>query len=453
MAWHHQSHWRILLALALGLLYGVAAAVFGWGDFTADWIAPFGTIFLRLLLLVAVPLVLASLVTGIASLSDLNKLSRIGGKTIAIYLGTTLSALVIGLVLVNLIAPGARVPDGLRGRLADTYAADVDARELAAQEAQSRGPLAPLVDVVPANFLSAASDNRNMLNVVFVAFLVGVALLMIPKEKAAPLLELFESLDLVIIKIVEMVIVLAPLGVFALIAGTITSVAGDDPSDVGQLLASLGLYCLTAILGMSLQALVVYPTLLRFFTPLSVGKFFRGIVPAQLVAFSTSSSAATLPVTMKSVQRNLGVSEEVASFVLPLGATINMDGTALYQAVAAVFIAQTLGIPLDLWAQVTIVFVALLASIGTAAVPSAGVVMLVIILESIGVPVEGIALILGVDRILDMCRTAANVTGDATVAAVVAASENQLFPLPLPDRRVIQDLPGGDAPSPDKSDS
>ena len=445
MAWHHQSHWRILAALGLGLVYGVVAALAGWGGFTSDWIAPFGTIFLRLLLLIAVPLVLASLITGIASLSDLSKLSRIGGKTIAIYVATTLIALVIGLVLVNVIGPGEQVPDRLRDRLAETYAADVDARALAAEEARARGPLAPVVDMIPANFLNAASDNRNMLNVVFVAFLVGVALLMIPKDKAAPLLDFFESLDLVIIKIVEMVIVLAPVGVFALIAGTITSVAGDDPSDVGQLLASLGLYCLTAILGMSLQALIVYPLLLRVFTPLTFAKFFRGIVPAQLVAFSTSSSAATLPVTMKTTQRNLGVSEEVASFVLPLGATINMDGTALYQAVAAVFIAQALGIPLDLGAQVTIVFVALLASIGTAAVPSAGVVMLVIILESIGVPIEGIALILGVDRILDMCRTAANVTGDAAVAAVVAASENQLFPTPLRPR-VVEDLPGGTPP-------
>jgi len=446
MAWHHQSHWRILVALGLGLVYGVVAALAGWGGFTSDWIAPFGTTFLRLLLLIAVPLVLASLITGIASLSDLTKLSRIGGKTIAIYVATTLIALVIGLVLVNVIAPGDQVPDRLRARLAQIYAADVGAREIAAEEARTRGPLVPLVDMVPANFLDAASDNRNMLNVVFVAFLVGVALLMIPKEKAAPLLDFFESLDLVIIKIVEMVIVLAPVGVFALIASTITSVAGDDPSDVGQLLASLGLYCLTAILGMSLQALIVYPLVLRVFTPLTFSTFFRGIVPAQLVAFSTSSSAATLPVTMKMAQRNLGVSEEVASFVLPLGATINMDGTALYQAVAAVFIAQALGIPLDLSAQVTIVFVALLASIGTAAVPSAGVVMLVVILESIGVPIEGIALILGVDRLLDMCRTAANVTGDAAVAAVVAASENQLFPTSLRGPSAGEDFSGGTPP-------
>ena len=423
------SHWRILLALALGLIYGVVAAYAGWGQFTADWIAPFGTIFFRMLLFVAVPLVLASLITGIASLSDLNKLSRIGGKTIAIYLGTTLIALIIGLTLVNLLQPGAVVPEGVRTSLQETYESDVVAREAAAAAASSRGPLQPLVDMVPDNIIFAASDNRRMLNVVFIAMLFGVALMLIPKEQAAPLLALFESLDAVIIKIVEIVILVAPIGVFGLIADTVTRVAGDSPADVPQLLGALGYYCLAVLIGLAIQMLVTYPVLLRLFTPLRLRQFMPGVVQAQLVAFSTSSSAATLPVTMKSAQRNLGVSEEVASFVLPLGATINMDGTGLYQAVAAVFIAQTLGIPLDLSAQLTIVFLALLASIGTAAVPSAGVVMLVVILETVGVPAAGIALILGVDRILDMARTAANVTGDVTVSAIVAASEGQLAPV------------------------
>ena len=442
MPWYKETHWRILTALALGLAYGVLAALNGWGAFTADWIAPFGTIFLRLLLVVAVPLVLASLITGVASLSDLSKLSRIGGKTIGLYLATTFVALVIGLTLVNLVRPGDSVPDALRTRLADTYAEDVTARSSAAEGTRTRGPLQPLVDMVPENVVGAASDNRNMLNVVFVALLIGAALILVPAKKAQPLLDVFESLDAVIIKIVEFVIAFAPIGVFALIAGTVTSVAGDDPSNVAQLLAALGLYCLTAILGMLIHVAVTYPVLLMVFTPLRLRRFFPGVVPAQLVAFSTSSSAATLPVTMKNVQRNLGVSEEVASFVLPLGATINMDGTALYQAVAAVFIAQSLGIPLDLGAQVTIVFMALLASIGTAAVPSAGVVMLVIILESISIPTEGIALILGVDRIIDMVRTTANVTGDAAVAA----TENQLFPTPM-NEIVPRDLPGGTPPA------
>ena len=426
MPWYRQSHWRILIALGLGLVYGVVAAYAGWGAFTADWIAPFGTIFLRLLLLVAVPLVLASLVTGIASLSDLNKLSRIGGKTIAIYLATTLVALIIGLVAVNLANPGAVVPESVRVSLQENYQGQVADRAELATEARERGPLQPLVDMVPDNILGAASDNRRMLNVVFLAFLFGVALMLIPKERSAPMLALFESLNAVIIKIVEFVILFAPIGVFGLIANTVTGVAADSPADVPQLLAALGAYCLVVLVGLAIQMFGTYPLLLRLFTSIRVLQFFRGIAQAQLVAFSTSSSAATLPVTMKSAQKNLGISEEVASFVLPLGATINMDGTGLYQAVAAVFIAQTLGIPLDLTAQVSIVFLALLASIGTAAVPSAGIVMLIVILETIDVPAAGIALILGVDRPLDMARTAANITGDLTVAAIVAAGEGRL---------------------------
>ena len=426
MPWYRRSHWRILIALGFGLCYGVVAAYAGWRDFTAAWIAPFGTIFFRLLLLVAVPLVLASLVSGIASLSDLNKLSRIGGKTIAIYLATTLVALLIGLTLVNALNPGSYVPDSVRLALQQTYASDVAEREQLAVEATERGPLQPLVDMVPENMLFAASDNRRMLNVVFIALLLGVALILVPKTKAAPLLALFESLDAVIIKIVELVILAAPIGVFGLIADTITRVAGDSPADVPQLLGALGFYSLTVLAGLAIQIFFTYALLVRFFTPLGLRSFFAGVAQAQLVAFSTSSSAATLPVSMKNAQNHLGISEEVSSFVLPLGATINMDGTGLYQAIAAVFIAQTLGIPLDLSDQLTIVLLALLASIGTAAVPSAGVVMLVVILETIGIPATGIALILGVDRFLDMSRTAANVTGDITVAAVVAAMEGQL---------------------------
>lgn len=429
MLWYRQSHWRILIALGLGLGYGVTAAYAGWGNFTADWVAPFGTIFFRLLLLVAVPLVLASLITGIASLSDLNKLSRIGGKTIVIYVITTLVALAVGLTLVNLLNPGRVVPETVRLRLQQTYATDVTEREQLAAEASERGPLQPLVDMVPDNMVFAASDNRRMLNVVFVAVLVGVALMLVPKAKAAPLLAVFESLNAVIIKIVEIVILVAPVGVFGLIADTVTRIAGDSPADVPQLLGALGFYSVTVLIGLAIQIFVTYALMVRFLTPIGLRAFFAGVVPAQLVAFSTSSSAATLPVSMKSAQKNLGISEEVSSFVLPLGATINMDGTGLYQAVAAVFIAQTLGIPLDFTDQLTIVFLALLASIGTAAVPSAGVVMLVVILETIGVPAAGIALILGVDRFLDMSRTAANVTGDITVAAIVATGEGQLDPM------------------------
>ena len=425
MNWLGQTHWRILFALGLGLVWGVVATFVGLSGFTRDWITPFGTIFLRLLLLIAVPLVLSSLVTGVASLANLQKLSRIGGKTIAIYIGTTLVALVIGLVVVNVVEPGTSIPESLRLSLQEEYQGDVAQRQETADQME-RGPLQPLVDMVPDNIFNAASNNRAMLSVVFTALLLGVALMLLPREQAQPLLSLFESINAAIIKIVELILIVAPVGVFSLIAGTITSVAGDNPADVAQLLGALGLYCICVLVGLAIHAFLTYPMLLRTLTPITPFRFLRGVAPAQLVAFSTSSSAATLPVTMETAEHNLGVSEEVGSFVLPLGATINMDGTAVYMSVAAVFIAQTLGIPLDLTAQATIVFTALLASIGTAAVPSAGIVMLVIVLEAIGVPVAGIALIFGVDRILDMCRTMTNVTGDATVAAVVASSEGQL---------------------------
>jgi Na+/H+-dicarboxylate symporter len=426
MPWYRKLHWQILIGLALGLAWGILAASQGWGRFTADWIAPFGTVFINGLKLIAVPLVLASLVGGVASLSDLKRLSRIGGKTIAIYLATTAIAVTVGLVIVNVLRPGHQIPESMREELQVTYAGDASARELAAQSAKERGPLQLMTDIVPENFFDAARDNRNMLQVVFVALLLGVGIIQIPKEKAQPLLDVFASLNLVVIRLVDLVMLMAPVGVFALLAGTITQVAGDDLGQIVRLLGALGYYCLAVVIGLAIQTFGTYGLIVQLFTPLGWKAFFQGIAPVQLVAFSTSSSAATLPVTMERCEEKLGVSEEVSSFVLPLGATINMDGTALYQAVAAVFIAQTLGMQLGLAAQLTIVLTAVLASIGTAAVPGAGIIMLVIILEAIGVPSAGIALILGVDRILDMLRTATNVTGDAAVATVVAASERQL---------------------------
>ncbi|MEE8477819.1 MAG: dicarboxylate/amino acid:cation symporter [Gemmatimonadales bacterium] len=426
MPWYRKLHWQIILGLILGIIYGTLAAARGWGAFTNDWITPFGTVFMNGLRLIAVPLVLASLITGVASLSDLKKLSRIGGKTIGIYIGTTVVAVTLGLVIVNVLRPGDRVPDGMRQELAATFSAQVSDREAAATAAQERGPLQLMVDIVPTNVFQSISDNRNMLQVVFLAMLMGIGLIQVPPDKAKPLLGMFEGLTQVIIRLVDLIMKIAPIGVFSLIASTITSVAGDDPNQIVQLLSALAFYMVAVILGLLLQTLVVYPILLKLMSPMPWKTFFKGIAPAQLVAFTTSSSGATLPVTMERVEEKLGVSEEVTSFVLPLGATINMDGTALYQAVAAVFIAQTLGMSLSIGAQLTIVLTAVLASIGTAAVPGAGIIMLVIILEAIGVPTAGIALILGVDRILDMMRTVTNVTGDAAVATVVAASENAL---------------------------
>ena len=421
-----ELHWKIIIGLVLGLIFGVLAAANGWGGFTTNWIAPFGKIFINLLKLIAVPLVLSSLITGVASLSDLKKLSRIGGKTITIYIVTTTIAVTIGLVSVNLLKPGDTVPEDMKVKLQETYKSAASGKLEAADQIKERRPLQPIVDMVPSNFFSSASNNRNMLQVVFVAIIIGIALIQIPKNKARPVLDFMEGINDLVIKLVDNIMLMAPIGVFALIADTITSVAGDNLSNVLELLSALGFYMLAVIIGLFIQMVFTYTAVLKIFSNMSLKKFYQGIAPAQLLAFSTSSSGATLPVTMERCEDELGVSEEVSSFVLPLGATINMDGTALYQAVAAVFIAQTLGMDLTLGAQLTIVLTAVLASIGTAAVPGAGIIMLIIILEAIGVPSAGIALILGVDRILDMMRTVTNVTGDASVAVAVASSEGQI---------------------------
>ena len=421
-----ELHWKIIIGLVLGLIFGVLAAANGWGGFTTNWIAPFGKIFINLLKLIAVPLVLSSLITGVASLSDLKKLSRIGGKTITIYIVTTAISVTIGLVSVNLLKPGDTVPEDMKVKLQETYKSAASGKLEAADQIKERRPLQPIVDMVPNNFFSSASNNRNMLQVVFVAIIIGIALIQIPKNKARPVLDFMEGINDLVIKLVDNIMLMAPIGVFALIADTITSAAGDNLSNVLELLSALGFYMLAVIIGLIIQMLFTYTAVLKIFSNMSLKKFYQGIAPAQLLAFSTSSSGATLPVTMERCEEELGVSEEVSSFVLPLGATINMDGTALYQAVAAVFIAQTLGMDLTLGAQLTIVLTAVLASIGTAAVPGAGIIMLIIILEAIGVPSAGIALILGVDRILDMMRTVTNVTGDASVAVAVASSEGQI---------------------------
>ena len=430
--WHRKLHWRIILGLVAGLLFGVLAAAQGWGEFTADWISPFGTVFLNALKLIAVPLVLASLITGVASLSDLRKLSRIGGKTIAIYVATTAMAIVIGLALVNAVRPGRFVPATMRAELEAAYVEDASARESAAEVARERGPLQILVDVVPDNLLAAGADNGRMLQVVFVALFIGIGIVLVPREASRPLLDVIEGVNQVVIRLVDVIMLFAPIGVFALMAGTITAVAGDDLGRIVRLIAALGAYCAVVVAGLILHMTLVYGGILRFLTSMPIRRFIAGMAPVQLVAFSTSSSGATLPVTMERCEQELGIPEEISSFVLPLGATINMDGTALYQAVASVFIAQALGMELGMMAQLTILLTAVMASIGTAAVPGAGIIMLVIILESVGVPSGGIALILGVDRILDMLRTVTNVTGDATVATLVTSMEGALAPVEAP---------------------
>ena len=419
-------HWQIIIGLVAGGVFGIFAAVNQLGDFTSDWVTPFGTLFVNLLKLIAMPLVFASLVTGVASLADVKKLSRMGGRTIGIYLLTTVVSITIGLVVVNLLEPGKSIPPEVSADLQASYVDQIEGRADTIDQVRERGPLQAMVDIVPQNIVAALSQNIRMLQVVFFALFFGVCLVLAPNENTRTVKSFIQGMNDIIIKMVDLIMYIAPVGVFALIAGTITAVAGDNIETVLSLLSSLGFYTLVVIFGLLLHVLIVYTSIVKFLTPFTLKEFYTGIAPAQLLAFSTSSSAATLPVTMECVEENLGVKSEVASFVLPLGATINLDGTALYQAVATVFIAQALGMELDLAAQLTIVLTALLASIGTAPVPAAGIIMLVIVLESVGVPSSGIALILGVDRILDMVRTATNVTGDSAVTILIDTSEKKV---------------------------
>ena len=414
-------HWKIIIGMVLGVVYGLIANKLGWVDFTNDWIKPWGIIFVNLLKLIAVPLVFASLIKGVASLSDISKLSRIGSKTIAFYLALTVIAVTIGLFLVNSVQPGKTFSEEKRMELKETYASKAEIKIAAASNVKEDGPLQFVVDIVPSNFLSAASDNSNMLQVIFFAILFGISMIMLPKEKTTYVKGFFDGVNDIILQIVDIIMLMAPYGVFALLGGLVVDFGGSF-----DLFIALGMYSITVIIGLLFMILVVYPLFLQIFTKVKYVDFFKAISPAQMLAFSTSSSAATLPVTMERCEEHLGVSEEISSFVLPLGATINMDGTSLYQAVAAVFIAQAFGYDLDLAAQLTIVLTATLASIGAAAVPGAGMVMLVIVLSAIGIDPEGIALIFAVDRILDMIRTVVNVTGDATVATVVASTDGQL---------------------------
>ncbi|MGF1533974.1 MAG: dicarboxylate/amino acid:cation symporter [Bernardetiaceae bacterium] len=414
-------HWQILIGMALGVLAGALFRQLELETLVTDWIKPFGTIFINLLKLIAVPLILASLIKGVADLKDISKLSSMGGRTILIYVMTTVVAVSLGLLLVNALAPGSFVQDETRQALMRDFESDAASKQDAAAAAQSRGPLQPLVDIVPDNIFGAAADNGNMLQVIFFAIFFGVALILIPESKAGIVKAFFDGINDVILKMIDLVMLAAPYGVFALLAALVA----EAPSV--SIFKALGAYMATVLLGLALMMFVFYPLLVKVLTGNSPIFFLKGIAPAQLLAFSTSSSAATLPVTMDCVEENLGVRKEVSSFVLPVGATINMDGTSLYQAVAAVFIAQALGMDaaLTLGNQLSIVVTATLASIGAAAVPGAGILMLIIVLEQIGVPSAGVALIFAVDRPLDMCRTAVNVTGDAAVSLCIQGRNNK----------------------------
>ena len=407
-------HWKIIIGMFLGVAVGlIFSSINGGNIIITNWVKPFGTIFINSLKLIAIPLILASLIKGISDLKDISKLSSMGGLTITTYLTTTVIAVSIGLLVVNGFKPGNTISDETRTELVEAYSNDADQKREIAQEKKESGPLQPLVDLVPSNFLGAASDNKNMLQVIFFSILFGIAMILIPEKKSKSVKSFFDSLNDVVLKIIDLIMLCAPYGVFALLASLIVEAPNID------LLKSLLLYSVTLLVGLFI-VIIVYLIIIKFFLRRNLKEFIDGILPAQLVAFSTSSSAATLPVTMDRVHNHLGVKKEVSSFVLPIGATINMDGTAVYQAVAAVFIAQAFGLELSLVDQLGIISTATLASIGAAAVPSAGIIVLVIVLAQAGIPEAGLALIFAVDRPLDMFRTVVNVTGDAMVSLIVS---------------------------------
>lgn len=457
-------HWKILIAMVLGIIWAIFAGAFGLNDFTSDWIDPFGKIFINCLKFIAVPLVLFSIISGVAGLGDPSQLGRMGFKTLGLYLITTVFSVSIGLFLVNLFAPGAQNNENTRlnhrleyevwasdngveikdGRyelaqaspdkmkeVRDKISADMqdaDYQKMAeknelAKESKEKGPLQPLVDMVPENIILSLGDGKLMLQVIFFALFFGIALAYIPGERAVLVANFFEGMNDVFIKMVHIVMRAAPFFVFCLMAGVLAKSA-DSLSELMDVFVQLGYYSLVVFGGLVFMLFGFYPLLLRVFgVRIGYREFYRGLSPAQFLAFSTSSSAATLPVTIECVNENLKVPEKVTDFVLPIGATVNMDGTSLYQAVAVIFLAQYHDVDLSLMQQLGIVATATLASIGAAAVPSAGLIMLMIVLDSVGLNPMWVALVLPVDRILDMCRTVINVTSDATVSAIIAKSE------------------------------
>ncbi len=463
-------HVKIIIGLVLGIIWAFISSSLGWNQFTINWIDPFGQIFIRLLKFIAVPLVLFSIIGGVSGLSDVSKLGRMGFKTLLLYLITTITAVSIGLLLVNFIKPGAFIDDqqrvknrieyeqwvtettGVGVKDGISYLTDPEYKDVVsevtspealermqqereqmiskqlqtAEQSRETPPLQFLVDMVPENIVLSISDNGLMLQVIFFAIFFGITLIMVPSKHADPVIHFVNGINEVFLKMVDLVMKAAPFFVFALLAGVIAKMA-DTPAQVFEIFKSLGSYSVTVVIGLLFMIFIFYPLIITGFVKnLSYKKFFKSISPAQFLAFSTSSSAATLPVTMECVEENLGVPKNVTSFVLPIGATVNMDGTSLYQAVAVIFLAQLHLVDLTLGQQLTIVLTATLASIGSAAVPSAGLVMLIIVLQSVGLNPAWIAIIFPVDRILDMVRTVVNVTGDATVSTIIAKSEGEV---------------------------
>jgi len=420
-----QLYTKILLGLVLGAVAGAVANFLDIGllrDLLVG-IQPFGDAWIRLITMIVIPLVVASLLVGTASLGDLRKVGRIGGKTLVYYMLTTAIAVTIGLVISNVFQPGARIDESTRDTLSAQFEGQAAQSMLLAEE--KPGTVEVLLNMIPRNPVQAAAE-MDLLPLIIFTIIFGAAVTMVEKERREAVLNVFHGVNDASMVMIHWIMKLAPYAVFALI-GAVVAEFGLD------LLRSLLFYSLIVVAGLLTHALFTYGLVLRFLAGFNPFDFFRRIVNAPIIGFSTSSSNATLPVTIETAEEEVGVSNEVASFVLPLGATINMDGTALYQAVAVMFIAQIYGIPLGMGEQLIIVLTATLASVGAAGVPSAGIITLIIVLNSVGMADQvqaGIALILGVDRILDMCRTAVNVTGDLTAATVIAKSEGELNVVP-----------------------
>ncbi|MDG5800551.1 dicarboxylate/amino acid:cation symporter [Marinilabiliaceae bacterium ANBcel2] len=450
---------QIIIGIVAGVIWAVVSGFVGLSSLTEKWIAPFGNVFLNLLQLIAVPLVFFSIIGGIISLGNSRNLGKLGGKTMMLYFFTTLLSVTLGLFIVNFFKPGNTFDDASRldnrinyelwlqsqgaaphdnnwylddsanresverlrelSQFAETE--DMQDRVDIADDAAQQGPLKFIEDIVPSNIFFSFQDNSNMLQIIFFAIFFGIAILFIPDEKKGILIKFFDAVTAAFIKMVEIVMIAAPFFVFALMAGMVNEMAGDNPARILDLFTGLTWYALAVLAGLLLMAFVIYPSILALFVKnLTYREFLRGISPAQMLAFSTSSSAATLPVTIECVEENLKVDKKITSFVLPIGATINMDGTSLYQAIAVVFLAQMHMVDLAVGQQLTIVMTAVLASIGSAAIPGAGIIMLMVVLSSVGLNPGWVAIILPVDRILDMVRTSVNVTGDGTVTVLIA---------------------------------
>ncbi len=411
---------KILIGMLAGVLIGIAALTFQQTGFVNNWVRPWGQVFIRLLQLIAVPLVFVSLVKGVIGLSDIGKFSRIGIRTIILYLLTTAFAVTVGMSLGLVVRPGQFVDRQTVVSMQENYKSVVEQKKAEADTMKNSGPLSFLEEVVPDNFVAATSDNRKMLQVIFFAVLFGIAALCIERTKIAPVEQLFDSLYHILLKVIDFVIMFAPYGVAALMAGLVIDFSGNL-----SMFGALAVYAITVVSGLLFLISVFYPTLIYLFTKMKPNFFIKTMYPVQLFAFTTSSSAATLPLNLETTENKLGVSNEVTSFVLPVGATINMDGTSCYQAIAVLFIAQVIGIDLTLMQLFTIILMTIISSIGTPSIPGGSYVILTMVLASVGIPPEGLALILGIDRPLDMLRTAVNVTGDATVAAIVDTQNNK----------------------------